>query len=365
MKLVQNIARTVAKPIVCGITQLSRKASAFPCYDVSHIGQKYFTYDSSLGIRHMDLSSDYLFKRIFQVEARMKNFLEQVLIGEGKILPDNMEIKELSYLPNEYQQDLSPKYGREIAFDLQVKTAHGIFIVEMQKDVRPEYLSRVEFYNAAAYYSQPIQMGQQSKMKAYANAFPIVTISFMGESSKRVFDKEVPCISYHTNKEHVTGKQYMKAFSYVFIDLKKFNIENSTSMSRDLQEWLLLFKTHDLDYQYSNPQIQDSVKYVKHVRDNDYHQYFQSLLAQEIRETEKLDAKAEGKIEGKIEGKAEEKIKMIKNMLESRMDPGQISESAKTSLELVELIKGNPNIDASELLSSYDYLLGDVQDDAI
>ena len=67
----------------------------------------------------------------------------------------------------------------------------------------------------------------------------------------------------------------------------------------------------------------------------------------------------------KIEGKTEERIDIIKNMLEGGMDPSQVSKFTKTPIGLAKFIQDYPNIDASELLSNHDYLLGDVQDDAI
>ena len=67
----------------------------------------------------------------------------------------------------------------------------------------------------------------------------------------------------------------------------------------------------------------------------------------------------------KAKGKIEGEIKMIKNMLKSRMDPDQISAATKTSPQLAKFIQDHPNIDASELLSSHSHLLGDVQDDVI
>ncbi|AAY61893.1 PD-(D/E)XK nuclease family transposase [Rickettsia felis] len=49
-----------------------------------------------------------------------------------------------------------------------------------------------------------------------------------------MFDDEVPCISLHKMLETKTNKQYLFDFSYVFIELKKFDTT--------IDEWLHLFK---------------------------------------------------------------------------------------------------------------------------
>lgn len=116
-------------------------------------------------------------------------------------------------------------------FDLIVTTSNGIFIIEMQKNATPDYIKRVEFYNAIAYSNQDIkgkgnnynaEKGKNVRypMKDYDKALPIVTISMITD---RLFDDKVPCVSYHVNVERKTQEQYMKAFSYVFIELAKFD----------------------------------------------------------------------------------------------------------------------------------------------
>ena len=101
----------------------------------------------------------------------------------------------------------------------------------MRKNASPDYLKRVEFYNSIAYSNQDIKdkgdnyntekwKNVKYPMKDYDKALPIVTISVITDM---LFDDKVPCVSYHANAERKTQKQYMKAFSYVFIELAKFN----------------------------------------------------------------------------------------------------------------------------------------------
>jgi len=266
---------------------------------------RFFSYDSITGSKKtVDITNDYVFKNIFKHKEILKNFLENVLVGDNKILPSDSVIEELKYLPYEYMQDKIPEEGRRTVFDLQVKTNNGIFIVEMQKDARSEYLSRVEFYSAIAFNAQPLKEGPHIKMKEYVNAVPVVTISILGEdSNQNIFSPDAPCISYHINTEQQTHKQYMKAFSYVFIDLQKFKEQDD--IQEDLQDWLRFFKTQDLHYNYHNEQVKNAIKYVDDIRENKYEIYLRHLLTEQVYQTEKQEAKAEGKAEGLAEGKAE------------------------------------------------------------
>ena len=272
---------------------------------------RFFSYDSPVGTKNViDVTNDYVFKNIFKHKEIITNFLENVLIGDKKILPSNSVIEDLEFLPNEYIQDKIPEESKRTIFDLQIKTNEGIFIVEMQKGAKPEYLQRIEFYSAIAYSSQPIKKGPYIKMKEYVNAKPVVTISILDEESgKNIFDPEVPCISYHINTEQKTGKQYMKALSHVFIDLKKF--DDQEDMAEDMQDWLRLFTKQDLNYNYHNEQVKNAIKYINDIIDNNYDAYLRHSLTEQIQETEKHDARAEGKAEGKFEGKAEGKAEGI------------------------------------------------------
>ncbi len=54
-----------------------------------------------------------------------------------------------------------------------------------------------------------------------------------------MFDDEVPCISLHKMLETKTNKQYLFDFSYVFIELKKFDKDK---FDTTIDEWLHLFK---------------------------------------------------------------------------------------------------------------------------
>ena len=66
---------------------------------------------------------------------------------------------------------------------------------------------------------------------------PIINISIIENT---LFTTVVPCVSYHMNVEKNTNKQYINSFTYVFIELGKFdekaNLENVTE---DEKDWYL------------------------------------------------------------------------------------------------------------------------------
>jgi len=281
----------------------------------------------------IDVTSDYVFKGIFGDEARAKNFLESILIGKNKILPEGTEIQGLQYLKNEHIQNKAPEDAKKTIFDLQIKTNNGIFIIEMQKNVSPEYLKRIEFYNATAYSHQQIKNGQ-STMKDYTNAVPLVTISVM---SKNLFDDTIPCISYHVNMERKTQEQHMKAFSYVFIELEKFDTPeyDQTNIIDDAKDWLSFMKNQKLDPTYHNKEVNSAVKYVQDIRDNNYEEYVRFQMSEIAVLKEKESVREEGIKIG--EAKGIEKI--AKNMLKKNKPIEEISEFTGLSKEDIEKIK--------------------------
>jgi len=253
--------------------------------------QSYF-YSSITGMdKPIDVTSDYMFKGIFGDEARVKNFLESVLVGSNKILPEGTKIEEVEYLKTEYIQNKIPEDAKKTIFDLQVKTSDGIFIIEMQKNVSSDYLKRMEFYNATAYSQQQIKGEGSSPMKDYTKALPIVTISVI---DKKLFSDKVPCVSYHVNVERKTQEQHMKAFSYVFIELGKFEDGNydhqSNITSNNEKDWLSFMKTQDLNHIYSNEQVNSAVKYAQDIRDNKYDAYLRAQMSEVAAQKEKESA---------------------------------------------------------------------------
>lgn len=292
----------IYKPIKTSINEKSNNLFCTQKSKFSNIMKKqsYF-YSNITGMdKEIDITCDYIFKGIFSDEARTINFLESILIGNNKIFPINTKINELNYIRNEYIQNKNPDNAKKIIFDIQLKTDFGIFIIEMQKYPSKDYLKRIEFYNSLAYSNQDIK-GKgfikiedntiKNYMKDYQFAKPLVTISII---KGRLFDNDVPCISYHTNKEEETNRKYMNAFSYVFIELDKFD-GNNKLMTDNEKDWITFLKTQDLYKNYKNEQVVSAINYVNNIKKNNYLEYVRHLMSElvEIKELESAEEKGE------------------------------------------------------------------------
>jgi len=309
--------------------------------------QSYF-YSNVIGMdREIDVTSDYIFKGIFSDESRTRDFLENILIGDNKIFPEGTKIQEMEYLKNEYIQSKLPEEAKKIIFDLQIKTQQGIFIIEMQKNATLDYLKRVEFYNAIAYSNQDIKdkgdvtkNGKTTKypMKDYESAHPIITISVIKD---KLFDDKVPCVSYHTNTEKETGKQYMNAFSYVFIELDKFDVNNynKSIISDNEKDWLTFMKTQDINKTYKNEQVNSAVKYVDNIKTNKYEEYLRHQMSEMAAMKEIESAEQKGRKVGRKEGLKEGKIEIARNLLSMELDVDTISKATGLKNEEIVVLK--------------------------
>lgn len=274
------------------------------------------------------LTDDYIFKGIFADEERLKNFLTGVLVGKDKILPDGSEILSIDYDQNEDIQKREVATAKKVVFDLRVKTKHGIFIVEVQKSGSDDYIQRANFYASVAHGNQQIKDESKSLFKDYTKVAPVIVVSMLGN---KIFDDDVPCLSYHTTKEHKTLRHLVGAISFVYIELEKFEDRkyDQTNINEDAKEWFHLFKKNDIARHYKNPQVNHAVEYAHYVQKNEFDKYVRyqmSIVANEA------DARAEGiKI-----GKEEEKIEMAKEMLKLGMEIEKIASITKLSQEQIK-----------------------------
>jgi predicted transposase/invertase (TIGR01784 family) len=295
--------------------------------------------------KHFSLTDDFMFKNIFADVENLKDFLSDILIGPTNILPSDTEITVVEFLPTEYFQQRPSESAKKVYFDLQVTTNHSIFIVEIQKQGSDDYLRRGEFYSNLAYSNQKIKGTGEAPMKDYRAALPVILISIIGD---KIFDDDIPCLSYHITLEKETMRHLVGAVSYVFIELDKFDNPkySQKNISPKAKEWLHLFKKNAINDHYDNPRINKVIEYVNYIIDNRYLEYVRDIISEQAIVNEKREAieKAEkegiekGREEGREEGLKHRNLEIAKTMLQKNMDLEEIADiTGLTSEEIKKL----------------------------
>ena len=273
--------------------------------------------------RYLDPTNDSLFKKIFSDTESLKEFLNAILD-----LPPMFRIKEIEYIP--FQQLPIIHHGKSSSFDLKVKDESGNwYIIEMQKKSEADYLKRVQYYAAHSYTSQ-LKIGGQ-----HADLLPIVVISLIKNT---MFGEEIPCISFHKTMETTTKKQCLFDFSYVFIELGKFNKQ---TLSNIADEWLHMFKCAIEENEPPTYVKSKKVLEAYHAIEmhglsvDEYDLYIRTKLFEDGQEL----AIEEGFNKGFNKGIEQGKVEIVKNMLFRSMDNQTISELTGLSAEEVENLK--------------------------
>ena len=273
--------------------------------------------------RYLDPTNDSLFKKIFRDLERLKEFINAVLE-----LPEGFRIKEIEFIPVE-QVPIIDK-GKKSIFDLKVKDEAGSwYTIEMQKRNESDYLKRVQYYSAHLYVQQ------LTKGIKHKDLLPVIAISLI---KTKMFDDEVPCISLHKMLETKTNKQYLFDFSYVFIELKKFDKDK---FDNTIDEWLHLFKCAENETSppanIKSEKVLDAYNVIEmhNLTPEEYDAYIRAKLMEDAEEIALSEHFEKGKAEGKVEGKAE----LIQIMLKQGKTVQQIIEFTGLSKEEIEQLK--------------------------
>jgi predicted transposase/invertase (TIGR01784 family) len=280
-------------------------------------------------------TDDYIFKGVFREKDRLKNFLIGVLVGEKKMLPEGSQILSIHYDKNEEIQEREQSTAKKVVFDLRVKTNQGIFIIEMQKIGSDDYIKRANFYASMAHGNQKIKSPNKASHKDYRKAVPVIVVSMIGN---KVFNDEIPCLSYHITLEKKTLQNVMGEIAFVCVELEKFEDPkyDQSNINDDMKEWFHLFKNNDMSAHYKNPHVNHAIEYAHYVQENEYDKYTRhqmSIIANEE------DARAEGIKIGKKEGREEGKIEIAKSMLSDGHSVELVSKYTGLPIEKLKSLK--------------------------
>ena len=243
--------------------------------------------------RYLDPTNDVTFKKLFSNEARLKDFLNQVLA------PKWGTIEKLDFIS---QEELPATHeGKRSLVDVKCRNEKGeIFIVEMQNRPEQAFLNRVQFYASQSLAAQMIKGGDHSQM------MPVVLLALTGRS---VFGPEIPCISYHWTVEQATGSHLLRSIAYVFIELPKFTKKRDACTTFQ-DEWLYFFSQWYRTKQPPNlkdPLVREAYDTIERCNWTaaQFDAYIKSRLLEEIETGNLAKSFQDGQIEGKAQGKAE------------------------------------------------------------
>ena len=129
----------------------------------------------------------------------------------------------------------------------------------------------------------------------------------------------------------------MNAFSYVFIELDKFDVNNynKSIISDNEKDWLTFMKTQDINKTYKNEQVNSAVKYVDNIKANKYEEYLRHQMSEMAAMKEIESAEQKGRKDGLYEGK----IEIARNLLSMELDVDTISKATGLKNEEVAILK--------------------------
>lgn len=280
--------------------------------------------------RYLDPKADVVFKKIFGEHPHLlKSFLNAVLP-----LPDDGQIAELYYLPNEQAPHI-PTMKRTIA-DVKCKDSQGrSFIVEMQIEWTDSFKQRLLFEAGQAFIKQ-LKSGEDYKF--------LEPVYGLGLIAAR-FDPSETDWYHHYQLVNVQKpiKDIIEHLQLVFIELPKFPIKSSEEKQLRLL-WLRFLReineqTREVPAELmSVPEISEAIKLAEEVAYsegelNAYQSYWDAVSTEKTLLSGRYD---EGLRKGKAEGKKQTQLAIAKKLLEQQMSLITIKEITDLPIEELE-----------------------------
>jgi len=271
-----------------------------------------------MGTRYLDPTNDVAFKRLFSDKPRLKDFLNAIFPA------DWAPIADLDFIPLEEMPAVF--LGRRSVFDLRCTDETGkVYIVEMQNRSQDAFLNRIQCYASHAYVAQAVKGGD------HRNLMPVIVLSL---TSDKLFEDDVPCVSYHWDVEQTTKKRLLMAISYIFVELPKFK-KTEAELQDIRDEWLYFFANWEHlkapPEDLKDPLVLSAYETMEQFNwtPGQYDAYFRMRLAIEAdqHEIERSEEK------GRAEGRVEEKKEIAHNLLARGMNPEEIARVTNLPVE--------------------------------
>ena len=258
-----------------------------------------------------DPKLDIVFKKLFGDSAILVDFI-------NKTLPTK-HIKKVEYLSTNIEPEIRVK--KQSVLDVLCTDENGSkYIVEMQSAKEKGFEKRALYYASKTYGSQLDKGGR------YADLLEVI---FIAITDFVMFPEKTDYLSFHTIRDNKTNEQNLKDFTFVFIEIPKYEIHDN---AQGIDEWIDLFKTasNRKTIKTSDPIIKKAYEQLEISNWTkqellDFQAYEKILLdnqaiKDQVYDEGKAEGKAEGRAEVKAKGKAEGKAEVVKNMLKQNFD---------------------------------------------
>lgn len=290
--------------------------------------------------------SDGGFKRIFGIQGKSETYLIDFLNGLLGDDPAVGRIESVAYLNNE--QPSESVYGKDLRYDLYCQTSTGHrFIVEMQRDVRPSFEQRAEYYVARAKASQ--LMSPEGACRSYSDLVPVVGVFILETRLPGKGDKVVLDYRYREkdDPENTVGSTRM-----LFVQLGCFGRKEEDCHTA-VDQWLYILKNLDvmeyMPFREVRDRVFDRLDHYTRMTNlteserNEYERLLKFQLdytsdLQEARQDGLVKGRAEGEAKGRAEGEAKGRAEGIAEGLAEGMV--QVARTMKSSgYPVVEISK--------------------------
>lgn len=256
--------------------------------------------------KYADPKNDLVFKKLFG-NVQNKDLLIDFI---NTVLP-NKNVKDLEYLPTNLDPDIRIK--KQSILDVLCTDQDGSkYIIEMQNAKEKGFEKRALYYASKTYASQMNKGGEYEYLKE---------VIFIAITNFVMFLDKKDYISVHNIRDVKTNENDIKDFSFVFVELPKFNNSNS---SKGIDAWCDLFKNaqNQKSVNTNNPIIQKAYSTLEISNWSeqellDYQAYEKILMDHQAREDQV-----------RAEGEQKAKIDMIKKLFKAGVDINIIKDTS-------------------------------------
>lgn len=286
--------------------------------------------------KFLDPKNDVAFRKIFGSEEHKEILI--CFIDDILELKDNNLIEDLEFLSTTQDPEIASK--KQSIVDVLCKDKNGVqIIVEMQVAPTRGFEKRAQYY-AAKTYSRQLNKGQEEDGK-YENLKEVI---FIAIADYIVFPSKKGHKSKHVMLDRKTYEHDLRDFSFLFIELPKFNKKKIEELESMTDKWCFFFKeaknTSEADMERiakEHSTIGSAYEVV-----NQFNWSEKQLIAYEQEKKRIWDNIAAMNYQMdrvREEGREEEKIKIATNLLASNLSEEVISRATGLILKEIEKLK--------------------------